>query len=148
MEQLIQDFVSHKTIGLIGLSRQKNKFGNYAYKELTSRGFSVYPIHPSEKEVDGILCYPSLAAIKEKLNVVVVSVSGRKIIQILNEVSSAGIKNVWLQQGCESSEIIEEANRLGLSIVTKKCILMYAEPVRSIHKFHRMVSNIFNRKNG
>jgi len=144
MEQLLRDFVSNKSIALIGVSRSKNKFGNYAFKELTSRGYTVYPIHQTEKEINGIHCYPNLSSIKEKVQGVVVSVSREKIIPILHEISSSGIKNVWLQKGCESPEIITEAKKLELSIIANKCILMYAEPVKSFHKFHRLVANIFS----
>ncbi|NCQ16847.1 MAG: CoA-binding protein [Ignavibacteria bacterium] len=145
MKQAIQDFIKHKKIALIGLSHKKNKFGNYAYKELTARGYSLYPIHPTEKEIDGIRCYPNFPSINEKIDGVFVSVSGGKIIPILREIASAGIRNVWLQQGCESPESIEEAKGLGINLVSKKCILMYAEPVKSFHKFHRVISNLFTR---
>lgn len=145
MEQTIRDFISQKNIALIGLSRKKNKFGNIAYKTLTSLGYNIYAIHPREKEIDVIACFPNLASVKEKVEGVFVSVSPKNIQSILHEISSVGLKNVWLQRGCESAGIIEEANKLKLNIVTKKCILMYAEPVKSLHKFHRFVSDIFTR---
>jgi bifunctional ADP-heptose synthase (sugar kinase/adenylyltransferase) len=37
----------------------------------------------------------------------------------------------------------ETADRLGLPVVSKKCILMYAPPVTSIHKFHRAIKSVF-----
>lgn len=145
MEQAVSDFICCKNLALIGVSKTKGKFGNYAYKELTSRGYNVYAVHPSEKEIEGILCSPNLLSIKEKVDGVFVSVSPQNIPSILQEISSAGLKNVWLQQGCESNEAFEEAKKLGLNLISKKCILMYAEPVRSFHKFHRFFANIFSR---
>jgi len=144
MDKGINDFISKKNIALLGMSRQKSKFGNYVYKELTSRGYNIYPVHPTENEIDGAQCYPNIGSIKDKVDGVFISVSPKNIPSILQEISSAGIINVWLQQGCESLEAIDQANKLGLNLVSKKCILMYAEPVKSIHKFHRMVANIFH----
>lgn len=145
MEQAVSDFICCKNLALIGVSKTKGKFGNYAYKELTSRGYNVYAVHPTEKEIDGILCSPDLASIKDKVEGVFVSVSKKNIPLILRDISSAGIKNVWLQQGSESNEAIEEAKKLGLNLISKKCILMYAEPVKSFHKFHRFLTDIFSR---
>lgn len=144
MENAVGEFIQCKNLALIGLSKTKGKFGNYAYKELTSRGYNVYAVHPTEKEIEGIPCSPTLSSIKDKVDGVFVSVSVEYIPSILNEISSTGLKNVWLQQGCESNEAIEEAKQLGLKLISKKCILMYAEPVKSFHKFHRMVANIFH----
>jgi len=56
---------------------------------------------------------------------------------VLQEASQAGIKNVWIQQQGDSPELLEMGNSLGLNLVHGKCILMYAEPVRSFHGFHR-----------
>lgn len=145
MEQAVNDFIQCKNLALLGLSKTKGKFGNYAYKELTSRGYHVFAVHPTEKEIEGIPCFPSLLSIKEKVGGVFVSVSPKNIPSILQEISSTGLKNVWLQQGCESLEAIDQANKLGLNLVSKKCILMYAEPVKSFHKFHRFFANIFSR---
>ncbi|MDP1993912.1 MAG: CoA-binding protein [Ignavibacteria bacterium] len=145
MENAVSDFIKKKNLALIGLSKTKGKFGNYAYKELTSRGYNVYAVHPSGEEIDGIPCSKDLASIKDKVEGVFVSVSKKNIPLILQDISSVGLKNVWLQQGCESNEAIEEAEKLGLNLISKKCILMYAEPVKSFHKFHRFLSDVFTR---
>lgn len=145
MEQAVNDFIQYKNLALIGLSKTKGKFGNYACKELISQGYNVYAVHPTEKEIEGIPCSKDLASIKDKVEGVFVSVSKKNIPLILRDISSAGIKNVWLQQGSESNEAIEEAKKLGLNLISKKCILMYAEPVRSFHKFHRFLTDIFTR---
>ncbi len=145
MEQAVSVFIQCKNLALIGVSKTKGKFGNYAYKELTLLGYKVFAVHPTEKEIEGIPCSPNLSSIKEKVDGVFVSASSKYIPSILNEISSAGLKNVWLQQGCESPEAIDRANKLRLNLVAKKCILMYAEPVKSFHKFHRIITKLFKR---
>ncbi len=145
MKHAVNDFIQCKNLALLGVSKTKGKFGNYVYKELTSRGYDVYAVHPTENEIDGIPCFPNISSLKEKVEGVFVSISPKNIPSILQEISSTGIKNVWLQQGCESLEAIDQAKKLGLNLVSKKCILMYAEPVKSFHKFHRFLENIFSR---
>jgi predicted CoA-binding protein len=55
------------------------------------------------------------------------------------------MKNVWLQQGSESSEVLAQAKQLGMSVISGKCILMYAPPVRSWHGFHRIVMKLIGQ---
>ncbi|OFV81824.1 MAG: hypothetical protein A2W26_07970, partial [Acidobacteria bacterium RBG_16_64_8] len=57
--------------------------------------------------------------------------------QAVREAIEANIPRVWLQRGCESKAAIELCGQEGIPLVHGECVLMYAEPVRSIHAFHR-----------
>jgi predicted CoA-binding protein len=52
---------------------------------------------------------------------------------------------VWLQQGAESPEALALARDLGLNLVARKCVLMYAPPVRSFHAWHRVFARLFGQ---
>jgi predicted CoA-binding protein len=52
---------------------------------------------------------------------------------------------VWLQQGAESPEALALARDLGLNLVARKCVLMYAPPVRSLHAWHRAFARLFGQ---
>jgi len=56
-----------------------------------------------------------------------------------------GIKSVWFQQGSSSDEAIKFCEEKGMSVVSGECIFMFAEPVDSIHKFHRWIWKIFGK---
>ena len=137
MDQIVKDFVANKRIAVVGASRSGKKFGNAAYKELKQRGYQVYLVHPEAKEIEGEACYPSLEAVKEKVDGVFVSVPPAQGLQVLQQASQAGLKNIWIQQQGESPEMLAAGKDLGLNMVHGKCILMYAEPVTSFHSFHR-----------
>jgi uncharacterized protein len=137
MDTRIQDFISSQRIALAGASRSPNKFGNAAYKELKGRGYEVFLIHPEAKEIDGAPCYPNLAALPGKVDGMLISVPPTQSEQILREAAAAGVRNVWLQAGAESAELLALGQELGLNVVSGKCILMYALPVRSFHWWHR-----------
>jgi predicted CoA-binding protein len=129
----------------VGVSRSGTKFGNTAFKELGERGYQVYPVHPTAKEIDGKPCYPNLAAVRDQVDGVLVSVPPEKAKPVLEEAAAAGLKNVWLQQGAESPEVLALAQKLGLNLVAKKCVLMYAPPVRSFHGWHRLFARLFGQ---
>jgi hypothetical protein len=145
MDFAIQEFINCKKIAIVGYSRNTRKFGNAAYNELKKRGYEVFPVHPVEKEISGVNCYPNLSALQGKIDSVFISIKPVNVIPVLKEIKALGIKNVWLQKGAESKEVLEEATRLGLNTVAKKCILMYAPPVDSMHRWHRTFTKLFGK---
>ena len=139
MEESIQSFIEHKKVAIVGASRGGKKFGNAAAKELKERGYEVFYIHPEVDEIDGYPAHPNLEAIKDQVECVWVSVPPERGKAILQDAAAAGLKKVWLQQGADSTDLVKLADDLGLDLISGKCILMYAEPVRSFHKFHQVI---------
>ncbi len=145
MNPLIEQFVSFRRIAIVGMSRSGKKFGNYAAKELNAKGYEIYPIHPEVQEIDGFTCYPDLKSVSGKVEGVWISIPPQKVNAVLEEAAGTGLKNIWLQQGAWSAEVQQTIDRLKLQVVSKKCIMMYAPPVQSFHKFHRTIKGIFGR---
>ena len=145
MNPLIEQFVSQKRIAVVGMSRSGKKFGNMAAKELKAKGYEIYPVHPEAAEIDGFACSPSLSGLNGKIDAVWISVPPAKVSPVLNEAAEIGLKNIWLQQGAWSADVQQTIDQLGVPVVSKKCIMMYAPPVKSVHKFHRTIKGIFGR---
>jgi predicted CoA-binding protein len=145
MNPLIDDFVSSKRIAVLGMSRSGKKFGNMAGKELKAKGYEVFAVHPDVSEIDGFTCYPDLRSLSGKIDGVWISIPPKNVPPVLEEAAEIGLKNIWLQQGAWSKEVQETIDKLDLTVVSKKCIMMYAQPVHSIHKFHRTIKGIFGK---
>ena len=142
MNENIQNFISTKRVALVGASRQGSKFGNSVLKELTARGFEVLVVHPQAETIDGVRTYPNLAAVAGQTERVIVVVPPAQAEDVLREAAAAGIRQVWQQQGAQSPQTDALAQQLGLSLVSGKCILMYAPPVASVHKFHGLIMKL------
>lgn len=145
MEATIQSFIASKKIAIVGASRDGNKFGNAAAKELSERGYQVFYIHPQADEIDGHPTHPNLEAVKDQVESVWVNVPSENAEGVLRDAAAAGLAKVWLQQGADSPDLVNLGAELGLELVAGKCILMYAEPVRSFHKFHQVVWKLFRQ---
>ncbi len=143
MNPLIEEFIHSKRLAVVGVSSNPQKFGNMIYKELKERGYQVFAVHPTLAKADGDPCYPNLAALQGKVDAVVINTKPAHTAGVLREAAQIGLKRAWLQQGSQSPEAESAAKELGVSIVTGKCILMYAEPVKSFHKVHRFFAKIF-----
>ncbi|HUL43273.1 MAG TPA: CoA-binding protein [Bacteroidota bacterium] len=96
MNELIEEFIECRHIAVVGFSRTGKKFGNAAFAELNARGFEVFAVHPTEKEIGGVPCFPNLSSLFGRIDGVLISVSPQKAIPALEEAASIGIKHIWL----------------------------------------------------
>ncbi len=145
MNLAIDNFLKGKNIAIVGMSAKGAKFGNLAYKELSKKKYKLYPIHPKAKKIDGVKCQDSFEAIDQPIDGVLISVPPTESEKIVKATHKVGIKNIWLQQGAQSDSAIQYCNDNGMNVVHNQCILMYAEPVGSFHKFHRWVWKILGK---
>ncbi|MCJ7801500.1 MAG: CoA-binding protein [Candidatus Marinimicrobia bacterium] len=145
MKLAIGQFLQCKNIAIVGMSAKNTKFGNLAYKELSKKNFTLYPIHPKAKKIDGAQCFANFNSIEDKIDGVLISVQPSVAEKVVKSAHEVGIKNVWLQQGALSDYAIQFCLDNGINVVHNECILMFAEPVKSFHKFHRWVWKIFGK---
>ena len=135
----VDKFLEHKNLAIVGVSRKSSKFGNVIYKEWKKKGFNVYGVNPKLENIDGDKCFPSLRELKGKVEGIVNVVSKSQTKEVVMEANEIGIKNIWMQQGSESEEAIKYCQANGINEVHKECILMFADPVNSIHSVHRWI---------
>lgn len=145
MNQAIQEFVAGKRMAVVGVSRYAKKFGSTIYTELKGRGYQVYGVNPAVDEIQGEKCYPNLTALQGQVDGAVICIKPKSVEPVLREAASIGLKNVWLQWGADTPENVKLGKELGLNLVSGKCILMYAEPVRSFHAIHRFFVKLFGK---
>lgn len=141
----VDEFVAQKTIALAGASRSGKKFGNSLLKELTAKGYTVYPVHPDAQEIDGYSCVSSIGELPERVGGLVLAVKPAESEKLVREAYAAGITRVWLQQGAQSDDAVKFCRDNGMDVIAGECLLMFAEPVQSVHSFHRFLWKIFGK---
>ncbi|MBK8944792.1 MAG: CoA-binding protein [Ignavibacteriae bacterium] len=141
----ISDFLSCNNFAVVGVSRKKTKFGNAIYKELRKKNLNVFPVNPNLEIFEGDKCFKNLNELKGKIDAVINCVSPNKTLSIVNEANSIGVKNIWMQQGSETDEAINYCKENGINEIHKECILMFVEPVNSIHSFHKWIWKILGK---
>ena len=142
---VVEEFLEKKDIAVVGVSRKGSKFGNLIYKELKKKGYNTFGVNPNLDTIDGDKCYNNLKELEGKVQSVVNVVSPSQTKNVVVEANSIGVKNIWMQQGSESPEAIEYCRENGINEVHKECILMFAEPVKSFHSFHRWIWKILGK---
>ncbi|MFH1178055.1 MAG: CoA-binding protein [Acidobacteriota bacterium] len=145
MRAAIDDFVAQRTLAIAGVSRSGKSFSNAALKELKAKGYRVFAVNPNASEIDGMPCYASFTALPESVGGALVIVPPEHSESVVRAAAAAGIARVWLQQGAESPAATEAGREAGISLVHGHCILMFAEPVRSFHRFHRFIWRLLGK---
>ena len=131
----IDEFLSNKNPAIIRYSRDTKITGIPIEDVLVLKGYQVSFIYLVNDEPTRPLSY--LAPYVD--DAVIISVDPRYAVQAVNEVIAAKMTQVWFRKGSESAEAVALCTANGITAITGECILMYAEPVKSIHAFHRGV---------
>jgi uncharacterized protein len=142
-KQLIDNFYSGKRIAIAGVSRNPKKFGYQVFNELVNKGFDILPINPKAETINNINCYPEVESLPADVESLLILTPKDQTDDILRKAINKGIKNIWVQQMSETSNTLKIAEEYQKEIIHHKCIFMFAEPVHSIHKFHRTLVKIF-----
>lgn len=124
------NFLSHKKLALIRLSPQTQVMGDMK-KELVLKGYDIPVVYLNTGETD-----PSIASL-DAVEGAIISVPKSECAAAVREAIDAGIPRLWLQSGCDSKEALALCAEKGVPVIHGACVLMYAQPVQSVHRFHR-----------
>jgi uncharacterized protein len=142
-KEVVENFMALKNLALVGVSRNERKFGNAIYKELTKKGYNIFPINPNMSNYNGVKCYPNLKELPSKPDGVIINIKKDETEKVVKEAVGLNIKNIWMQQGSETNNAIKFCIDNNVNVVFKECVMMFAQPVDSIHKVHRFFKKIF-----
>ena len=89
----IDKLIHPKRIGIIGVSATGMNFGRIILRNLMGSGCAkerLVVIKPGETEVDGVACVDSLAALGEKLDLLIVAVAAQAVYGLVDEIIETG----------------------------------------------------------
>jgi uncharacterized protein len=119
----INDFLAQRSLAVVGVSRNPNKYGNKIFRQLKASGYEVYAINCAASWVEGQPCYPSLAELPVKVGGVVSVVPPEQTRQIADEAIQLGIRHIWMQPGAESDTVVQYCEDNDLNCVAGMCLL-------------------------
>lgn len=111
-----------KTIAVVGLSPKENRPSNQVARYLIDAGYTVIPVNPGQDEILGQRCYPNLAAIPVKVDVVDIFRKPEDIPPVIKEAIAMKAETVWMQSGISNEQAASMAHDAGLKVVMDRCI--------------------------
>ncbi len=92
----LDTLLSPRAIAIIGASQDPHKIRGQLLALLRKNGFAgrIVPVNPSTTEIDGLACYPTIAAAGgEPIDVALVAIPAAGVLAVLEECAAAGVRH-------------------------------------------------------
>lgn len=119
----MEEMMKKKVWAVVGANTDPEKYGYKIYRKMKENGYRVYPVNPMYEEIEGDKCYPNLSSLPEAPEAIDMVVSPKRGIPIVEEAARLGIKNICLQPGTVSDELLKLAEEKGIRTV-QACVLV------------------------
>ena len=113
---------TNQVIAVVGLSANWSRPSYFVAKYMQDHGYRIIPVNPAYTEVLGEKCYPSLAAIPEKVDMVDCFRKAIEIDALATEAIAIGAKCLWMQLGVINEAAAATASQAGLDVVMDRCV--------------------------
>jgi 3-hydroxypropionyl-CoA synthetase (ADP-forming) len=135
--EFMELFFTPESVALVGASSTPGKIGNSVLDSLAKHDYKgkVYPINPKQESILGLKCYPSISAIPDKVDLVVVCVDLSVTPPVLEECAKKGIHNVVIvsgggkelggQRAAYEAEVKRLSEKHNIRIIGPNCIGMF-----------------------
>ncbi len=158
MSRDLSKLFNPSSIAVVGASQFPEKVGAIALKNIILSKFSgqIYPVNPTIPNVGSMKFYPSLSALPEIPDLVVIAIPAKLVINVLEECGLLGVKNVVIfsagfkEVGKEGEllekKLIEVAVHFDINILGPNCLgFASTDPSLNI-TFGQVVTNPGNLK--
>ena len=116
-----------KTVAIIGASNNRKKYGNKAVRAYIKQGWRVYPVNLKESVIEGLTVYHNISDIPGAIDRVSMYVPPAIGLQIIAEIAKRSPKEIFLNPGSESDELLAKSKELGLNVIEACSIINIGE---------------------
>jgi len=158
---LANDFLSQRTIAVVGISSNPQGLANALYKKLKTADRSVVAIHPAMTTFDGDPCYPDLHSVPQKIDGVFIAARPENTVLAVDECIALTIPRVWMHYSfglqhspkssagsSVSSAAVERCRQNNISVIPGACPMMFLEPKDPFHSCLRWFLSVTGKLNG
>ena len=104
-----------KTIIIVGASTKRDKFSNKAVRAYRGIGWTVYPVHPTEKTIEGLACYPTIEEVPGPAATLSLYVPPQVGIKLIDAAPAKSVQDVFVNPGAGSPELVARIRELGMN---------------------------------
>ncbi len=119
------DLQQVEVVAVVGASRDREKFGYKVLMDLKRAGYQAYGVNPACDEIEGVPCYPRLAGLPRKPELVITVVPPAVTERVVREAAEAGVGRIWMQPGSESDAAARYCEERGIACMRDACIMIF-----------------------
>ncbi|KFN40183.1 hypothetical protein KN63_00335 [Smithella sp. F21] len=134
-----------KSVAVVGATRPEASGFSGMFCRMRNFGYQgrLYPVNPKLDEIDGLKAYPNLSSLPETVDLVIISIPGSRVAEILKECIATGNKNIHIfssgfketgeAEGIRLQQEIETiAREGGLRVIGPNCMGFYVPKNRML----------------
>ena len=144
MADIKEILLKHKTIAMIGVSKDSTKPSTIVMKYMQKYGYKVIPVNPrakGEKILDEEV-FEKITDIKEPVDIVDVFRPSKEVFPIAEDTVKIGAKVLWLQLGIKDEDAKELVEKNNIEYIENKCTKMeYQKHFLKIRQAFPVLSN-------
>jgi uncharacterized protein len=115
------------SVAVVGASSAPHKYGHKAVRAYLRRGWTVYPVNPIEKTIEGLPVYARVEDLPAGVDRFTLYVPPAVGITLLEAIKSRQPKELYLNPGAESEALVARAEALGLEPILACSIIEIGE---------------------
>jgi len=108
-------------IAIVGASSNPARPSHGVMAGLLDAGYDVIPVNPAEGAILGRTCYPDLASIPRRVDVVDVFRRREHLAGVAREAVAVKARVLWLQLGLSDAEAERIGREGGLAVISDRC---------------------------
>ena len=122
-ESILMILEHYKTLAVVGLSSKSSRPSHGVSAYMKAHGYRIIPVNPNETKVLGEKAYPSLEAVPEPVELVVIFRRSEYVRDVVESAIHKGAKVIWMQEGVLDGEATLRGQEAGLTVIEDRCIL-------------------------
>jgi len=124
MADFVTDILErYNTLTIVGLSSKHRRPSYGVASYMQTHGYRIIPVNPNETKVLGEKAFPSLDAVPEPTEVVVIFRRREFVPAVVASAIRKRAKVIWMQEGVIHEEAAARARQAGLAVIQNRCIL-------------------------
>lgn len=135
----LDTLLAPRSIAVVGASPRPGSLGLTFLRNLVEGDFAgaLYPVNPHHQQIEGRACFPSIAALPETPDLIVVAVPPPNVLAVIEEAGERGVPTAIIAtaglgygEGSIADQVRLAARRHGLRVVGPNCIGVIAPRAR------------------
>ncbi|HOK13544.1 MAG TPA: CoA-binding protein [Candidatus Kapabacteria bacterium] len=143
MQNKVNEFLKDSSPVIIGVSTNKNAWGNELFRLFFKNGYKPIPISRSCNEIEGIRTFASIDDLPQQSLNLIFSIPPKETEKILLDAEKGKIKSAWFVFGSKPNNISQIAAEKDIEIIYGYCPMMFLNR-KGIHRFHYLIKSWFS----
>jgi len=115
---------AYQTIAVVGLSPKPERPSHEVALYMRAAGYEIIPVNPGHEQLLGVRCYPDLASIPQRVEIVCIFRNAKEVPAIVKQAIAIKAKVVWMQLGIVHVEAAAMARDAGLQVIMDRCLMV------------------------